>query len=151
MNADPGSAFDVFLSLVRFGVGGTQGDGKQRVSWIHEKDFARALEFLIKRDDLRGPINVCAPNSVPNREFLRELRKAAGVPFGIPAPAPLLELGALFLKTETELVLKSRWVYPDILLRAGFTFDFPEWQSAARDLCALTRARKKARKGASKP
>ncbi len=145
MNADRGSAFDVFLSLVRFGVGGTQGNGRQMVSWIHEQDFARALEFLIQQNDLRGPINVCAPNAVPNREFMRELRRAAGVPFGIPAPAPLLELGAIFLKTETELVLKSRWVTPDILLRAGFTFDFPEWHSAAHDLCALSRERKTAR------
>ena len=142
MNPDKGSAFDVLFNLVRFGLGGTQGSGKQMLSWIHYADFARALEFLINRPDLSGAVNVCSPNAVPNKEFMRELRQASGVPFGLPAPAFLLEIGAIFLQTETELVLKSRFVTPKILLDAGFDFSYPNWRDAARDLCAARKGLK---------
>ena len=142
MNPDKGSAFDVLLNLVRFGVGGTQGNGKQMLSWIHHTDFARALDFIINRPELSGAINICSPNAVPNAEFMRELRQAAGVRFGLPAPAFLLEIGAIFLRTETELVLKSRFVTPKRLLDAGFDFAYPEWKEAARDLCAARKGLK---------
>jgi uncharacterized protein (TIGR01777 family) len=135
MNPEPGSVFDVLLGLVRRGLGGAQGDGGQFVSWIHHEDFARAAEFLIRRDDISGPVNLASPNPVPNREFMAELRRAWGAPFGLPAPAPLLAIGALFLRTETELILKSRRVVPGRLLEAGFEFKFPEWPGAARNLC----------------
>jgi hypothetical protein len=129
-----GNAFAVLSNLVRVGLGGTQGNGRQFVSWIHELDFARAVAFLIARDDLEGVVNLASPNPMPNREFMADLRDAWGIPNGLPAPAPLIELAALFLRTESELVLKSRRVVPGRLLQAGFDFQFPGWPEAAADL-----------------
>ena len=137
----PGNAFGVLSNLVRTGLGGKQGNGRQRVSWIHEDDFARAVEFLIAREDLEGPVNIASPNPERNREFMEILREAWEIPNGLPAPAPLLELGALLMRTETELVLKSRFVIPTRLIDAGFTFDFPYWARAAEDLVAKWRNR----------
>jgi uncharacterized protein (TIGR01777 family) len=134
MSPSPGSAFAKLLNLVRFSLGGSQGNGRQFVSWIHETDFARAVDFLIAREDLEGVINLASPNPLPNRDFMAALREAWGMPNGIPIPSLLLELGALFLRTETELVLKSRRVLPSRLLHAGFEFNFPEWPEAAEDL-----------------
>ena len=104
------------------------------MSWIHETDFARAVRRLIERDDLAGPVNLAAPNPLPYADFMRALRAAADVRFGLPAPRPLLEAGAFFMRTETELVLKSRRVVPGRLLEAGFEFAHPEWPEAAREL-----------------
>ncbi len=129
-----GNAFAILLNLVRFGLGGSQGSGRQFVSWIHELDFARALEFLIEREDMEGAVNVSSPHPLPNREFMTRLREAYGVPNGLPTPAPLIELAAVFLRTESELVLKSRRVVPGRLLKAGFEFRFPTWAAAAEDL-----------------
>lgn len=130
----PGNAFAALLNLVRLGLGGAQGNGRQYVSWIHELDFARAVEFLVARQDIAGPVNVASPNPLPNREFMAILRDAWGVPNGLPAPAPLIELAAVFLRTESELVLKSRRVLPGRLLDAGFQFQFSAWPEAAEDL-----------------
>ncbi len=130
----PGNAFALLLNLVRFGLGGAQGSGHQYVSWIHDLDFARAVEFLIVRDDLAGPVNIASPNPLPNREFMAALREAWRIPNGLPAPAPLIELAAVFLRTESELVLKSRRVVPARLLQSGFQFTFPQWPEAAEDL-----------------
>ena len=141
MGPEHGGAFSVLLNLVRLSLGGTQGNGRQMVSWIHELDFARAVEFLIEREDLDGPVNIAAPEALPNREFMAALREAAGMPNGIPAPAPLLELGALLLRTETELVLKSRWIAPRKLLESGFEFQFPQWAQAAEDLVEQRKTR----------
>lgn len=127
----PGNAFAVFLNLIRLSLGGTQGNGRQYVSWIHERDFVRAVDFLIAHKEFSGPVNIAAPNPLPNREFMAALREAYGMPNGLPAPAPLIELGAFFLRTESELVLKSRRVVPGRLLDAGFEFEFPEWPEAA--------------------
>jgi uncharacterized protein (TIGR01777 family) len=138
---DGGGAFDVFSSLVRHGLGGAQGRGNQYVSWIHDADFARAIDFLIAREDLDGAVNLASPNPVPNREFMRILRSAWGMSFGLPAPRWALEIGAIFMRTETELVLKSRRVVPGRLLASGFEFQFPEWAAAARDLVSRMRAR----------
>jgi hypothetical protein len=137
----PGNAFQVFLNLVRLGLGGTQGNGRQYISWIHETDFARAVEFLIEHEELAGPVNISAPNPVPNREFMEALRDAWGMPNGLPAPAPLIEIGAFFLRTESELVLKSRRAVPGRLLGAGFEFEFPDWPEAAEDLVSQWRQR----------
>ena len=137
----PGNAFATYLNLVRVGFGGTQGNGRQFVSWIHESDFARAVEFLIERDDLEGPVNLAAPNPLPNREFMQALRDAWEMPNGVPLPWPLLEIGALVMRTETELVLKSRCVVPGRLLAAGFLFEFRNWQEAADDLVRQWRNR----------
>jgi uncharacterized protein (TIGR01777 family) len=134
MSPDPGGIFAELLRLVRLGLGGTAGSGEQFVSWIHGTDFIRSIEFLMAHEDFDGPVNLAAPNPLPNREFTRALRQAWGMPLGLPAPRPLLELGAVFLGTETELILKSRRVVPGRLLRAGFEFQFSKWPEAARDL-----------------
>lgn len=129
-----GNAFTIFSNLVRAGLGGSHGNGHQFVSWIHDTDFARAIEFLIARDDLDGPINLASPNPLPNREFMALLREAWDMPNGLPLPSPILAIGALLLRTETELVLKSRRVIPTRLLEAGFRFDYENWPAAAEDL-----------------
>ena len=136
-----GNAFVVLSNLVRIGLGGAQGDGRQFVSWIHDADFARAVDFLIVRDDLEGPVNLASPNPLPNREFMAVLREAWDVPNGLPLPTPLLELGALLLRTETELVLKSRRVIPTRLLDTGFHFEYLNWPAAAEDLVRRWRHR----------
>jgi hypothetical protein len=135
MSPDRGGVFDVLLRLVRFGLGGQSGDGRQYVSWIHERDFVRAADWLIEHEDLCGPVNLASPHPVPNAEFMRTLRSAWGAPFGLPATAWMLEIGAFFLRTETELVLKSRRVVPGRLLESGFSFNYPAWQQAAEELC----------------
>ena len=136
MSRDPGSVFDVLAKLARRGLGGHMGNGRQYVSWIHETDFARAIAFLIEHEELKGAVNLCSPHPVPNAAFMRDLRAALGRRFGLPAPAWLLELGTWALRTESELVLKSRRVIPGRLLDAGFTFRFPLWADAARDLAS---------------
>jgi len=137
----PGSVFASLSHLVRAGLGGTQGNGRQMVSWMHETDYARALEFLMDHDEIDGPVNLCAPNPLSNREFMAELREAWGMPNGLPAPAALLAIGMFFLRTEPELVLKSRYVVPGRLLDAGFQFEFPTWPEAAADLVRQWRQR----------
>lgn len=131
-----GGPFEVMLRLARRGLGGRMGSGRQMVSWIHGRDWLRAVMFLIEQDDLAGAVNLAAPGPLPNVEFMRELRRAAGVRVGLPAARWMLELGAILLRTETELVLKSRWVLPRRLLDAGFTFEYPTWPAAADALLA---------------
>lgn len=135
MSPDKGGVFDELLRLVRCGLGGTAGDGRQYISWIHHEDFARAVRWLIAHEGLDAAVNLAAPNPLPNAEFMRALREAAGINFGLPATSWMLEIGALLLRTETELILKSRRVIPGKLLGSGFTFRFPDWLEAARDLC----------------
>jgi NAD dependent epimerase/dehydratase family enzyme len=135
MSADRGGAFDVLLGLVRHGLGGQSGNGRQYVSWIHEQDFIRAIYWLIEHDTLTGPINLSAPNPITNAAFMRALREAWGIRVGLPATEWMLEIGARVLQTETELILKSRRVVPIRLLQSGFSFEFPTWPEAARDLC----------------
>jgi uncharacterized protein (TIGR01777 family) len=137
---DRGGVFDVLSGLVRRGLGGTQGPGSQFVSWIHEADFVRAVDVLISRDEFSGVVNLASPHPLPNRDFMRALREAWGMRFGLPAPQWMLEIGTLLMRTESELVLKSRRVVPGRLLEAGFTFAFPEWPAAARELVARSRA-----------
>ncbi len=135
MSPDRGGVFDVLLRLVRFGLGGRVGDGRQYVSWIHDRDFVRAVFWLIEHDSLEGIVNLAAPNPVPYSEFMGALRVAWGIRFGLPATKWMLEIGAFFLRTESELVLKSRRVVPGRLLDSGFVFQFATWAEAARDLC----------------
>jgi NAD dependent epimerase/dehydratase family enzyme len=143
MSPDPGGVFDVLLGLVRWGLGGANGDGRQFVSWIHDRDFIRAVYWLIDHAELEGPVNLAAPNPLPNAEFMRTLRAAWGIRFGIPAARWMLEIGAFFLRTETELILKSRRVVPARLLRSGFEFRYPTWATAAADLCSRWRELRK--------
>ena len=137
---DEGGVFDVFLRLVRFGLGGTQGKGTQYVSWIHEADFIRAVELLIADDRFTGAVNLAAPNPLPNREFMRAMREAWGIWVGLPAAEWMIELGTWAMRTESELVLKSRRVVPGRLLEAGFQFEYSEWPGAARELVGRWRA-----------
>ena len=135
MSADRGGVFDVLLGLVRCGLGGQNGDGRQFVSWMHEADFVRAIDWLIAHDELCGAVNLCAPQPLLNVEFMRDLRRAWGIKVGLPATKAMLEIGTLVLRTESELILKSRRVVPIRLQQSGFQFEFPDWPNAARDLC----------------
>lgn len=141
MSPDRGSVFDVLSRLVRFGLGGSVGSGRQYVSWLHHVDFVRAVQFLIEREELDGPVNLASPNPLPYRDFMAELRRAWGVPIGLPATEWMLEIGTFVLRTESELVLKSRRVVPGRMLGAGFSFTYPEWPAAAADLCRGLRGR----------
>jgi hypothetical protein len=134
LSPDSGGIFDVLLGLVRHGLGGTQGPGTQFVSWIHELDFARAVDLLIAREDFTGVVNLASPNPLPNGDFLRTLRETWDTRIALPAPSWLIEIGTWLMRTESELVLKSRRVVPTRLLAAGFQFRFPEWPAAAHDL-----------------
>ena len=134
MSPDPGGVFSVLLGLVRFGLGGTEGPGDQYVSWIHDLDYCRATDFLIADKTISGPVNLTSPHPLLNRDFLRELRRAWRAPFGLPAYSWMLEVGAFFMRTETELILKSRRAVPTQLLQHGFHFQFPTWPEAAKDL-----------------
>jgi len=135
MSPDRGGIFDVLLRLVRFGLGGTAASGRQYLSWIHDADFIGAIFRLIDDENFAGPINLAAPGPLPYAEFMRGLRKAWGQPIGLPATTWMLEIGAFLMRTETELVLKSRRVVPGRLLQAGFEFQFGAWNEAAADLC----------------
>lgn len=139
MEPEAGGVFSVFGSLIRWGLGGTQGDGDQYVSWIHIDDLLRAVDFIVEHDVV-GPINLAAPEPLPNRDFMRTLRRAWGRAFGLPASRWMLELGARVLGTETELLLKSRRVVPTRLVEAGFSFRYPRWSDAATDLVERIRA-----------
>jgi uncharacterized protein len=135
MSPDRGGAFDTLLTLVRYGLGGGAGDGRQFVSWIHDQDFVRAIYWLIEHDELEGAINLAAPNPALNSEFMSALRSAWGISFGLSATELMLEVGAFFLRTESELILKSRRVTPGRLIQSKFIFQFPTWAEAAQDLC----------------
>lgn len=139
MSPDPGGIFATLLRLVRFGLGGPVAGGRQYVSWIHERDFVRAVYWLIAHPELSGAVNLAAPHPLPYREFMRYLRRAAGVSIGLPATRWMLMLGTWVLRTESELVLKSRRVVPGRLLASGFSFHYPEWQAAVEALAGGSR------------
>lgn len=139
MSPDAGGVFSVLSRLVRLGLGGAAGSGEQFVSWLHHRDFTRAIDFLIEHEELDGAVNLCSPHPLPNREFMAHLREAWQQPFGLPAQAWMIEIGAFFLRTESELILKSRRVVPTRLLEAGFHFQYPNWREAAQQLVADAR------------
>lgn len=141
MSPDAGGVFDVLLRLVRFGLGGTSGSGRQYVSWIHDADLVRAIDWIVGTEALSGPVNLVAPGALPNAAFMRALRQAWGTRIGLPAMPWMLEVGALALQTETELVLKSRRVAPGRLLESGFAFEFDAWPQAALNLVRRWRER----------
>jgi uncharacterized protein (TIGR01777 family) len=141
LSPDPGGVFDTLLGLARCGLGGRAGDGRQFMSWVHDADFVAAVRWLIERADIEGVVNVASPHPLPNADFMRVLREASGMPCGLPASRWMLEIGAVLMRTETELILKSRRVVPARLLEHGFVFGYPDWRSAAEDLCRRARAR----------
>ena len=133
-----GSALKPLEMLTRFGMGGpqlggTSKGGNQHFSWVHLDDVFRAMRFF-ETSHLDGPVNITSPNPSTNREVMATLRKVLGMPFGIPLPRIALEVGALVIRTETELILKSRWVLPKRLLDAGFVFEYPELEGALRQI-----------------
>jgi uncharacterized protein (TIGR01777 family) len=133
-----GPAFQAFHRLVKFGLGGKMGSGRQFVSWLHADDFAGTVNWLIGQGNLSGPINLAAPNPLTNRDFMRVLRKVSRRPIGLPAAVWMLRLGAVLLGTETELLLKSRRVVPARLLASGYRFKFANWQEAAQNIVRQT-------------
>ena len=129
-----GGALVPMVRLAKFGLGGKQGKGNQIFSWIHIEDFCRAVAFTIADESIYGVVNLASPFPVPNREVMRTLRRVYTVPFGLPMPRFLLEFGARIIKTETELILKSRFVIPEKLISHGFIFKFPNIDEAIYDL-----------------
>ncbi|MNL53852.1 Epimerase family protein [compost metagenome] len=122
---------------MKFGLGGKQGDGEQYVSWVHEQDAAKCTEWLIQHKELKGVINCTAPEPVKNVDLMRSIRNAYGIPLGLPSPAWLLELGAKVIGTETELILKSRWVLPKRLTDSGYQFLFRRIDYAVKDILSI--------------
>lgn len=151
-----GSALIPLIRLAQFGLGGAQLDGpwfrtkarvaagtfhefrarggRQKFSWIHIADVLGIIKFLCEQPELEGPINASSPNPTDNVSMMRMLRRVVGVPFGVPAPRPVLEIGSAVIRTETELVLKSRWVVPETVLAAGYEFEYPDLEPALRDI-----------------
>ncbi|MFT3704440.1 MAG: TIGR01777 family oxidoreductase [Agriterribacter sp.] len=123
-----------YLNLLKFGLGGKQGSGKQMYSWIHEEDTCRMIEWIYNHKDLTGTFNCCSPNPVTNNVFMRTLRKTTGHRFGLPAYECLLHVGAPLIGTPTELVLKSRWVLPAKIVETGFEFKYPLLDAALTDI-----------------
>lgn len=134
MGREPKSVMGVLSRMSCLGLGGAIGDGRQFMSWIHEDDFARALDFLIEHKEMSGIVNICSNEPVPQREFMRTLRRELGAPIGLPAAKWMVTIGAVFMRTDTELVFKSRRVIPKRLLDAGFKLQFPKWEDACHNL-----------------
>ena len=130
-----GGAFPKLKTIVRLGCGGQQGRGNQKVSWIHIEDFCQAIYFIIQDEKIEGAINITSPQPIGNKNFMKILRKEMHIPFGIPSPKFLLEFSSIFLQTETELLLKSRNVYPQRLLDFGFEFKYKSLEEAFESLC----------------
>jgi uncharacterized protein len=128
------SVYDVLRKLSARGLGGPMGNGKQRVSWIHMEDFLRAVDFLIQEPLIEGTLNVTAPDFPTNKEWMRIFREAVGMPIGLPAMPWMLEIGAYFMRTETELITKSRWADPVRLRDAGFRWRWGRAADAIADL-----------------
>lgn len=125
-----GGAFPKFKQISKLGLGGKQGRGNQMMSWIHIDDFCEAVNFIIENENLKGAINITAPKPLSNENMMKQLREKIKIPFGASSPVWLLELASIFIKTETELMLKSRNVYPEILLQNGFQFKYDTFGKA---------------------
>ena len=123
-----------YKNLAKFGLGGAQGKGTQKFSWIHIEDLFQIVQFLYDKKELSGVFNCSSPYPVSNREFMKILRNQLNVPFGLPSPKWLLEIGAFLIRTETELLLKSRWVLPERLEREGYKFIFRTLDDALQDI-----------------
>lgn len=131
---EEGTVYDVLSRLTGVGLGGRMGGGNQRVSWIHMEDFLRAVEFIVNDPFLSGAVNVTAPEFPTNREWMAVFRESVGMPLGLPATDWMLEIGARLLRTETELVLKSRWAAPVRLRDEGFRWRYARAIDAVADL-----------------
>lgn len=134
LGAEQGTVFQVLSKIVKLGLGGKMGSGAQQFSWIHEEDFCRAVDYCLRVEDLDGAINLVSPQAESNADLMRLLRKVWKVPIGLPAYKWMLKIGTFIMRSETELVLKSRWVHPERLLQSGFTFKHPTLKEALEDL-----------------
>ena len=131
---EPETVYDVLTDLTKKALGGTMGKGTQRISWIHMEDFLRAVDFVMRDPFIEGLINVTAPNFPTNRELMKCFRETTGMPFGLPSTEWMLKIGAFFMRSETELILKSRWADPLRLREAGFRWRYPKIAEAIEDL-----------------
>ena len=129
-----GGVLKPFIIVTKLGLGGAFGNGSQYISWIHEEDFCRSIDWVIENDSVKGMIICTGPNPVTNREFMRSLRKACGMPFGIPNPAWMLKIGTKIIGTEAELILMGRRVIPKYLLDHGFKFKYPDLGAALKEI-----------------
>lgn len=129
-----GGVIQPLKNLVRFGMGGKQGKGNQMFSWIHIEDVFSIVEFTRQHDEVNGVLNTAAPNPVTNKMLMQLIRNNMNVKIGLPIPKWLLEIGAIIIKTETELILKSRWVIPERLSEAGFQFKYPDLNKALKNI-----------------
>lgn len=129
-----GGALQPIKKITQLGLGGKQGSGKQKFSWIHQDDFVRSIDFLIQHTEFKGVYNIVAPEPSTNEELMYFMRDVLQVPFGIPSPKPILEVGAFLIRTETELLLKSRNVVPQRLTQGGFSFKYPDLKAALTEL-----------------
>ena len=134
-----GGAINPIINLARLGFGGRMGDGRQVFSWVHVDDVVAAILHVYDRPEIAGPVNVATPHPVTNAELVREVRAALGRPWGVPTPAAVLEVGARVIRTEPELVLKSRWVHPGVLLGSGFAWEHPRLPEALSQIADHTR------------
>ena len=128
-----GGALIPLKTLAKIGFGGKQGKGNQFISWIHEDDFANAIDFILQKEMI-GIVNLVSPKPIRNADFMKKLQRSIGFPFGIPLNTFLLKIGAFFIRTQPELVLKSRNVIPKKLLENGFEFEFDNVDDAFKDL-----------------
>ncbi len=129
-----GGVIHPLKNLVRFGLGGKSGKGNQMFSWIHIEDVFNIILYIQENKNLHGAINTAAPNPETNISFMKKFRKCMNMPIGLPTPKWLLEIGAVIIKTETELILKSRWVIPETLLNAGYVFKYPALDAALKEI-----------------
>jgi len=129
-----GGAFPKFKQISKLGLGGKQGRGNQMMSWIHIDDFCEAVNFIIENENIKGAVNITSPKPLSNEKMMKQLREKIKIPFGIPSPVWLLEIAAIFIKTEAELMLKSRNVYPEILIENGFKFRYPLFDNVLEQL-----------------
>ncbi|KAA0965630.1 TIGR01777 family protein [Sporosarcina sp. ANT_H38] len=134
-----GGVMEPYLNLVRFGLGGVQGTGNQMFSWIHIEDVFQIVLFLQRNEHLDGVFNCSAPQPITNRVFMTQLRKTMDRKIGFPSPKWMLEMGSVFLRTETELILKSRWVVPDRLEKEGFQFTYETIDKALQQILKSSR------------
>ena len=139
MGLKKGGAFDIFLKLCRWGLGGPIGSGKQMVSWIHELDFVRAMHFLMDKPTIKGPLNMCSPYPLTQAKLMQTLREEIGMKWGLPATKWMVQLSAYLTGIDSELSLKSRYVVPKVLVDQGFSFRFPKWKEATTELVSRWR------------
>tara|TARA_B100000809_G_C14867317_1_gene434193 strand:- start:20 stop:721 length:702 start_codon:yes stop_codon:yes gene_type:complete len=134
LGTEEGGVYKVLRRLVEFGLGGKMGTGKQLVSWIHIDDFCAIVDHLLHNQSSKGIYNLCSPYPLSNRDMMKAFRKELSKKIGLPAYKWMLEIGAFFLRTETELIIKSRYVVPGRLLEENFKFKFPQFEQAIHNI-----------------